>query len=360
MENSFYAVIMAGGGGTRLWPLSRKSSPKQLLKLVDGKSLFQLAVDRLHGIVNINQVYVVTIQEQVEMLHAQVPEIPMENYLIEPMPKGTAAVVGFAAAYLKKRDPEAVMAVLTADHVMENVDYFQKLLHNAAELARSNTLVTIGIKPEFPSTGFGYIEVNATNQSGISLPVKRFVEKPDQATAEGYIQSDSFYWNSGMFIWSVDAILAEIKRQMPDLFDQLLKVEDKIDAYGKVRDINSIWSQIEPQTIDYGIMEGAQDVTLIPALELGWKDLGSWDSLFTILKPDDWGNIVLAPHVLNIESQDCYIQTTDAGKTVAVIGLEDLIIVDHDNTLLICKKGESQKVKQVVKMLDEKNLDQFL
>ncbi len=360
MKDNFYAVIMAGGGGTRLWPLSRKASPKQLLKLVNGKSLFQLAVERLDGLVDIEHIYVVTIQAQVEMLHEQVPEIPIDNYLIEPMPKGTAAVVGFAATYLKKRDPDAVMAILTADHIMENTDYFQDLLRNAAEIAKSDTLVTIGIKPEFASTGFGYIEAGELREKGSALHVKRFVEKPDQATAEEYIHTGNFYWNSGMFIWSVNVILDEIKWQMPDLFDQLGQVDRKIDADGHVDDISSIWSQIKPQTIDYGIMEGAQDVTLIPALNLGWKDLGSWDSLFTILKPDKWGNIALAPRVLNIDSRDCYIQTTDNEKTIAVIGIEDLIIVDHANTLLICKKGESQKVKQIVNLLNEDDLDKFL
>ena len=360
MKANFYAVIMAGGGGTRLWPLSRKRSPKQLLKLVGGKSLFQLAVERLDGMVDMDHIFVVTIKDQVEMLHEQVPAIPMENYLIEPMPKGTAAVVGFAAEYLRKCDPNAVMAVLTADHVIENTDYFKQLLATAADIAESGTLVTIGIKPEFASTGFGYIQVGAKQELYDAFTVKRFIEKPDEKTAQEYIHSGKFYWNSGMFIWSVKAILAEIERQMPDLSGYIKQVSEKISPDGHVGGINHIWKNIEPQTIDYGIMEGARDVTLIPAVDLGWKDLGSWDSLFSILEPDERGNIELAPRVLSINASDCLIQTTNIEKAVAVIGVEGLIIVDHENTLLICKKGDSQDVKQVVNTLTDENLEQYL
>lgn len=360
MKDNFFAVIMAGGGGTRLWPLSRKSSPKQLLKLIGGKSLFQIAVERLNGLVETDHIYVVTIQSQVAKLHAQVPSIPMENYLIEPKPKGTAAVVGFAAEYLRKRDPNAVMAVLTADHVMENTEYFKELLTRAAEIADTNTLVTIGIKPEFASTGFGYIKAGAKHGDKDAYVVEKFVEKPDEKTARKYIKYGDYFWNSGMFIWSVKAILLEIERQMPDLYGHIIHVSEKIMPDGRVGDINNIWEAIEPETIDYGIMEGARDVTLIPAIDLGWKDLGSWDSLFSILKPDKRGNIELAPRVLNINANNCFIQTTNAEKAIAVIGIDGLIIVDHENTLLICKKGDSQDVKQIVNSLKDENLEQFL
>jgi len=360
MHDYFYAVIMAGGGGTRLWPLSRKRSPKQLLKLVDGKSLFQIAVERLEGVVNYDHILVVTIQSQVSMLQEQVPGIPPENYLIEPMPKGTASVAGFAAMYLRKRHPNAVMAILTADHVMENVHYFKSLLLQAAQIAENKTLVTIGITPEFASTGFGYIQVGERYREENTYRVEQFVEKPNEETAKKYIASGQFYWNSGMFIWSVETILGEIERQMPELYDRLLEVSECISSEGNVGDIKDIWEKIKPETIDYGIMEGAQDVTLIPAHELGWKDLGSWDSLFTILKPDDNGNIEMASRILNINSINCFIQSTDSEKAVAVIGVEDLVIVDHENTLLICKRGNSQDVKKVVSLLKEKKLDKFL
>jgi len=360
MNEHFYAVIMAGGGGTRLWPLSRKNSPKQLLKLVGGKSLFQLAVERLQGLVDHEKIYVVTVAEQVEMLREQVPAIPQKNFLIEPMPKGTAAVVGFAATYLQKIDPEAIMAVLTADHVMDNVPYFQELMKAACRLAEAKTLVTIGIIPEFASTGYGYIEAGNRIGGEDAYLVKQFVEKPDAPTAEKYIQSGNYYWNSGMFIWSVAVILQEIERQMPDLFAQLSQLQESIHADGSVGDIDKLWNVIRAETIDYGIMEGAQNVTLIPAKDLGWKDLGAWDAIFTILQANENGNIELAGKILNVNSHNNYIQATNPDKAVAVIGIDDLIIVDHENTLLICRKGESQHVKEIVNMLKNENLKEYL
>jgi mannose-1-phosphate guanylyltransferase len=319
-----------------------------------------MAVERLDGLLETDHILVVTIQSQVDMLHEQVPSIPMENYLIEPMPKGTAAVVGFAAEYLRKRNPDAVMAVLTADHVMENIEYFKELLTRAGDIAHTGTLVTIGIKPEFASTGFGYIQTGEKRNGIDAFAVEQFVEKPDEETAEAYINSGDYFWNSGMFIWSVESILKEFKRQMPNLYKQITQVSNEISSDGRVGDINDIWREIDPETIDYGIMEGARDVTLIPAIDLGWKDLGSWDSLFSILKPDERGNIELAPRVLNVNSSDCFIQTTNSEKAIAVIGVEDLIIVDHENTLLICKKGDSQDVKQIVQSLKDEKLEQYL
>jgi len=360
MRDNFYAVIMAGGGGTRLWPLSRRRSPKQLLRLVNGKSLFQISLERLDGLIDEDHIFIVTIKDQINFLHQQAPNIPLENYLIEPMPKGTAAVVGMAASYLQKKTPDAVMAVLTADHVIENISEFRGILNQAADLAESNTLVTIGIKPEFAATGYGYIEIESTNNSTDAHKVKQFVEKPDEITAKKYIHSEKFFWNSGMFVWSVDAILDEIKKQMPDLYQKLQQVKASINKDDEIGNITDIWQSITPETIDYGIMEGAQDVTLIPAMKLGWKDLGSWDSLFTILKPDNRGNIELAKKVVNLDSHNCYVQSTDSEKAIAVIGVEDLIIVDHENTLLICKRGESQKVKRIVNTLKEEKLDKYL
>jgi len=360
MNEHFFAVIMAGGGGTRLWPLSRKESPKQLLKIVEGKSLFQIAVERLHGLINLDHVLVVTIQEQVAMLQDQVPGIPRRNYLIEPMPKGTASVVGLAAVYLKRMDPKAVMAILTADHVMENVLDFQNLLSTAADLADHDALVTIGIQPVFPSTGYGYIETGEYIEGGRAMKVNDFTEKPDADTAQQFLSSGNYYWNSGMFIWNVNTILREFERQMPDFFSKLKAIETRIQADGSISTITDIWGTIKAETIDYGIMEGARDVVLIPALELGWVDLGSWDSLFTILETKGSGNIELAGKVISIESQNNLIQSTDPDKMIAVIGVDDLIIVDHQNTLLICKKGESQKVKQIVKKLKEEDSSEYL
>jgi mannose-1-phosphate guanylyltransferase len=361
MDTHFYAVIMAGGGGTRLWPLSRRDTPKQLLKIYKDKSLFRIALDRLKGLLDFDHIYVVTVEEQIAKLKEEAPELPLHNFLIEPMPKGTASVVGMAATYLQKIDPDAVMAVLTADHVIENVPYFQELLAEAKTAATEGLLVTLGIEPTFPATGYGYIEAGE-KISGLlnGFRVKRFKEKPDPETAKKYLKSDSFYWNSGMFIWSVAAILDEFSKQMPELHEKLKLIQTRIQEDYSIGGITDIWETIQPQTIDYGIMEGASDVIVLSARGLGWNDVGSWDSLFEILEADQDGNIQLARHVVNVDSKDIFIQSTDEEKMIAVVGLKDIVIVDHENTLLICKRGETQKVRQVIKKIKEKGLNNYL
>lgn len=360
MDTHFYAVIMAGGGGTRLWPLSRRDTPKQLLKIFKDKSLFRIAVDRLKGLLNFDHIYVVTVEEQVAKLKEEAPELPLHNYLIEPMPKGTASVVGMAAAYLQKIDPDAVMAVLTADHVIENVPYFQDLLVEAKTAATGGLLVTLGIKPTFPATGYGYIEAGEKIIGLNGFKVIRFKEKPDSETAKKYLNSGSFYWNSGMFIWSVAAILDEFSKQMPGLHEKLKLIQTRIQEDRQIGGITDIWETIQPQTIDYGIMESASDVVVLPARGLGWNDVGSWDSLFAILEADQDGNIKLARHVVNVDSSDNLIQSTDKEKMIAVVGLKDIVIVDHKNTLLICKRSETQNIRQVIKEIKEKGLNNYL
>lgn len=360
MDTHFYAVIMAGGGGTRLWPLSRRDTPKQLLKIIKDKSLFRIALDRLNGLFKSDHIFIVTVEEQLAKLREEAPELPLLNYLIEPMPKGTASVVGMAAAYLQKIDPDAVMAVLTADHVIENVPYFQDLLVQAKIASRRGFLVTLGIEPTSPATGYGYIEVGEKIKELDGYKVRRFKEKPDLNTAKEYINAGSYYWNSGMFIWSVDSILGEFSKQMPELHKKLKQIQARIQDNHQVGEIVDIWETIQPQTIDYGIMEGASDVVVLPVQGLGWKDVGSWDSLFSILEADQNGNIQLARYVVNVDSTDIFIQSTDGEKLIAVVGVKDLVVIDHKNTLLICKKGETQKIRQVIKKIKKKGLDNYL
>ena len=324
MDTNFYTVIMAGGGGTRLWPLSRRDSPKQLLKIIKNKSLFRIALDRLDGLLDLDHIYVVTVEEQIAMLREEAPELPLENYLIEPMPKGTASVVGLAATYLHKIDSDAVMAVLTADHVIENVQNFQNLLVEAKNAAAKGRLVTLGIKPTFPSTGYGYIKAGKKIEGLNVHKVLQFKEKPDLDTAKKYHESNTFFWNSGMFIWSTSSILEEFRTQMPNLYQKLLLIQNRIQEDGQILGIEDIWETIQPQTIDYGIMEGASDVVVLPAIGLGW-----------------------------------IIQSTDSKKMIAVVGLRDIIIVDHKNTLLVCKRGETQKIRQVIKKLKEQDLKEY-
>jgi len=360
MIEHFYAVIMAGGGGTRLWPVSRRENPKQLLRIIENESLIRIAVDRLRGLMDSGHIFVVSIEEQITKLKQEIPEIPIENFLIEPMPKGTASVVGMAAAYLQMIDKDSVMAVLTADHVIGNVKSFHNLLANAKIVAEKGCLVTLGIEPTFPATGYGYINAGKRIPDFNGYHVKEFVEKPDYDTAKDYIRSRSYYWNSGMFIWQASTILEEFKKQMPGLNEKLQILLSRISPDGKMGNITDIWETIDPQTIDYGIMEGASNTIVLPAIGLDWIDVGSWDSLFELFESDSEGNVLKAKHVENVDSRGNLIYSTDSKNVVAVVGLKDIIIVDHQNTLLVCKKGETQKIRQIINQLKDKKLDEYL
>jgi len=360
MNKNYYAVIMAGGGGTRLWPLSRKASPKQMLPLVGERSLFQIAVDRLDSVFAHDQIFVVTVAEQAEALQEQCPEIPAENYLIEPMPRGTASVVGLAAIALQQRDSQAVMAVLTADHIFQNEDHFRKLLLSAYDAAQMEHMVTLGIAPTFPSTGYGYIHQGEwiEAQRGMDVyQVQRFVEKPDEGSARQMIESGDHAWNSGMFVWQVKRIMEEFERQMPELTSKLNDISKAWNQPQKESVIQRVWPQIQPETIDYGIMENAHDVVVIPAQGLGWNDVGSWEALFDVLPTDEHGNIVLGDEYISIETRDTLVYKKSSPRLIVTIGVDDLVIVDSGDVLLICKKDQAQKVRQVVGQLKDSGGD---
>jgi len=363
LSEHFYAVIMAGGGGSRLWPVSRKRNPKQLLRLSGRQSLFQMAVNRLQGLFSINKIFVVTIQEQVAALRTEVPQIPLENYIIEPLPRGTASVVGLAANHLFYKDDHAVMAVLTADHVIENVPLFQTILQCGSEVAKFDYLVTIGIEPTYPSTGYGYIEMghNLEGMWGQRVAhIKRFVEKPNEENANLFIKNGGYLWNSGMFIWKASQIIKEFQNQMPVLAESLDVIASSIGTHQYKEILEKIWEHITPQTIDYGIMEHASNVVVIPSQGLGWSDIGSWDSLIDIIEPDESGNIVLGDETILINTHNTIIKKNDSTRLLAAVGLNDIVIIDTEDALLVCKKGETQNVRHIVNMLKEKNLDKFL
>lgn len=356
MKDHFYAVIMAGGGGTRLWPLSRTKRPKQMLSLLDECSLFQNSVQRLRGLFPPERIFVVTVREQADELHQQYPDIPFDNFLLEPRPRGTASVVGLAAAALSQRDPEAVMAVLTADHFIKDEDLFRQLLGTAHDVAQDRYLVTLGIKPTFPATGFGYIQ--AGEQVGLynDQPVfraLRFIEKPEEEKASQMLAVGNHSWNSGMFIWRVDLILNEFKRQMPFLHTQLERIMENWRSPARQETVEDVWQAIESQTIDYGIMENAKKVAVIPAAGLGWNDVGSWDSLFDVLPGDVDGNIVMGGQHIGLDTRQTLVYTQQARRLIVTIGVDDLVLVDTGDVLLVCNKDQAQRVRQVVSQLKE-------
>lgn len=362
MEHT-YAVIMAGGGGTRLWPVSRKERPKQLLPLLGKETLFQSTVARLETLFPPERILVVTVAEQAREMRKQVPSIPEENYLIEPAPRGTASVVALAAAVVKKRDPQALMAIQTSDHFIRNVDLFRYLISTAFDVADKGYLVTLGITPTFPSTGYGYIQQGEPLIGDYKYPVyevKRFKEKPDEATAQQLLRGGDHSWNSGMFVWHVDTILAEVERQMPELFKAVTRISSAWDAPNRKEIIEEVWHGLKSQTVDYGIMEKAEKVAVLPAGGLGWSDVGSWDSLFEVLLPDMNGNVSTNAQHLGLDTHNTLVYCGDDQRLVVTIGLDDIVIVDAGDVLMICKVDQSQKVRDVVAHLKKHHQEKYL
>jgi mannose-1-phosphate guanylyltransferase len=363
MEHN-YAIIMAGGGGTRLWPISRKDKPKQLLPLLGQDTLFQGTVRRLETLFPPERILVVTVEEQAREMRLQTPEIPEENYLIETAPRGTASVVGLAAAVLSKRDKDACMAVLPSDHFIRNRDLFHYLLNAAFDVAANGYLVTLGIAPTHPSTAYGYIQQGEPLAGSYKYPtykVKSFKEKPNEKTAQKLLHTGDHSWNSGMFIWRADAILDEIDRQMPNLGDALKKISAAWGTGEQPSVLDENWKGLKSETVDYGIMEHAERVAVLPAGGLGWSDVGMWSSLFEVLLPDMNGNISTNNNLhLAYETHNTLVYGGNSDRLVVTIGVDDMVIVDGGDVLMVCKTDQSQKVKDVVEHLRKHHQEKFL
>jgi len=352
MYDNFYAVILAGGGGTRLWPMSRKSSPKQLLPLIDDRTLFKMSVERLAPLFPLERVFVVTGPDYVDKMRQETPEIPVENYIIEPYGRDSAPATALAIAVIHKRDPDAVIALLASDHFIEKEKSFIDILKNAYDFAQNEYIVTLGIAPSFPATGFGYIrqgDLIEKHNGYECYSSLGFTEKPDVVLATEFLASGQYSWNSGMFIWKTERAIAEFERQQPEIYSLLEELNPTIDSPGFHATLLSVWEKMPKTSIDFGIMENAEKMAVIP-IEIGWNDVGSWGSLYDVVKRDKFGNAFRgegADHVV-LDTKDTLVFSN---RMAVTIGIDDIIIVDTDDVILVCHKDRSQEVKAVVNHL---------
>jgi len=322
--------------------------------------MLQHAIDRLEGLLPGDRIMVVTARDYVDVLAAQAPHIPGENFIVEPLARGTAAAIGLAAVHLQRRDPQAIMAVLTADHYIRAVETFRQALVAACEVAAQGHIVTMGIQPDYPATGFGYIrrdrQVGRVNGFEV-YSVQAFVEKPDAARAREFVASGLYSWNSGMFIWQVSRVLAEFERQMPAFYAQLQTVAAALGSEQAEQTLAEVWPRVEKQTIDYGVMEKAQDVMVIP-VDIGWSDIGDWEAVYNLSAAEPGANVVIGADHVQLGTDACLIRGDR--KLIATIGLKDTIIVDTDDVLLICARQRAQDVRLLVEKLQKDGKSDYL
>ncbi|MCA1293928.1 mannose-1-phosphate guanylyltransferase [Paenibacillus sp. alder61] len=353
-------LILAGGKGERFWPKSRTNLPKQFLNISGSKSMIQQTVDRLKRFIPIEQVFIITNESYAELIKAQIPDLSPENIIIEPVGRNTAPCVGLASIIIEEKYPDSSMIVLPSDHIIKNEEEFVSILKAAVAISQqSESLVTLGITPTYPETGYGYIEstsnrVEILNHS--AYQVNKFVEKPDEETAKSYISAGNFYWNSGIFIWRVKVIREYIRVLMPEMHSLLEAMKSLFKSNSRIEVIRSEFPKMPDQSIDYGIMEKVTDIYVIPCV-LGWDDAGSWTALERINDLDENGNAING-NILSIDTKRCIIESN--GKLIATLGVEDLIIVETDDVTLICRKDKAQEVKNLIKELKVQKLEQYL
>ncbi len=352
------ALIMAGGSGQRFWPLSTEKKPKQLLKLFSSKSMIRETVDRILPLIPTERIFVATNIQQVEGIMEELPFLPKENIIIEPLMKDTAACIGYSALVVEKAFPNSEMVVLASDHLIQKDQIFRDILVKAASEVVKNeeNIFTLGIKPDKPHTGYGYIEVNKKDfvEKLDIYKVKAFHEKPNYDRAEFFLEEGNFYWNSGMFIWKTHTIIENIKKYMPEhgLVINNLKLiieNEKLNEEEKSDKIKDEFEKFEKISIDYGVMEKSDKIQVIP-VDIGWNDIGSYPSLEEVFEKNQNDSIIRNAKVIEIDSEK-NIVIGDKGRTIATLGVRDLIIVDSEEGLLICDKNSAQHIKKVVQEL---------
>ena len=352
-----YGVIMAGGGGTRFWPLSRQTTPKQMLNLSGNDLMINETIDRITDTVSKEDIFIVTNEKQAEKMKECVAgRVQPDHVLSEPSARNTAACIGYAAFEIIKKYGDGIMCIFPADHFIQNQGEFTRILEEAVQVAESqDKLVTIGIKPTFSSTGYGYIKFDK-DQNVLAKQVLEFKEKPDFETAKAYVESGNYAWNSGMFIWKASTILKNFERYLPKVYEYLVKIGDAMNTDDEMSTIEKIYPLIPSISIDYGIMERSSDVLVISS-EFGWNDVGSWDMLDVLYDSDADGNVIHGEQI-NIDTKNCI--SYSSGKLIATIGLDNLVIVETEDAILVCNKDKVQDVKKIVELLKDQDKTHYL
>ncbi|GAA1796525.1 mannose-1-phosphate guanylyltransferase [Luedemannella flava] len=366
-----YVVIPAGGSGTRLWPLSRAGRPKFLHALTgEPATLLQATVHRLDRLTVPEQTLVVTGVAHATAVGRQLPDLPEENVLVEPSPRDSCAAIGLAAAVISRREPDAIMGSFAADHLVRDRESFERTISEAVAGAREGKLMTIGITPTHPETGYGYLRCGAEVGPGPVRVVEEFAEKPSPDVAVEYVSSGRYLWNAGMFVWRVDVFLAELRRQQPALFDGLTEIAAAWGGPHQDAVLGEVWPQLTRISVDYAVMEGAAAAGLVATVPgtFGWNDVGDFDTLGEVLEPyDEVGNVVVnaaktdsgEPPVL-FHDAGGLIVVPESGRLIAALGVENLIIVDTEDAVLVCHRDRAQDVKALVDALKEQGDHQYV
>jgi mannose-1-phosphate guanylyltransferase len=349
----FYPVIPAGGSGTRLWPLSRADHPKFLQPLTGSDaSLLQVTIQRLVRLAPLHRLHVVTGARHAAAVAEQIADLPPENILVEPAPRDSCAAVGLAAMIISRRDPDAIMGVFPTDHLISDVDTFVEAVRSAIDGARSGLLMTVGITPTRPETGYGYVRSGRQIGPGPVRMVDSYTEKPSEEVARSYLAAGDYAWNAGMFIWRVDVFLTELKRQQPDLHDGLLRIKA---AWGTPQQddlLAEVWAGLPRISVDYAVMEGAAEAGQVGtvASEFGWHDIGDFDTLGRVLSTKDAENVVVGGSAKDVLFRDSngLVVVPSSGRLVATLGVDNLIVVETDDAVLVCSRERAQDVKCLI------------